>query len=287
MALGPISSWKAEGGKVEVVTDFLFLGSKITMDIDCSHEIRIRLLLGSKAMKYLDSVLKTRHCFADKSPYSQGSGLPSDHVRLWELDCKEGRMSKNWCLRTVVLEKTPESPLDSQEIKPVSFKGNQLWKLIGRTDAEVEAPVFWSFDMNSWLIGKVPDAGKDQGQKDKRASEDEMTVWHHWCNGHELGQTLGDGEGGGGLVCCSPWGRKELDTIGWLNNSSNNKTQFSKVDKVLAVFHRWGNWVFTFLTGFLSGCSSLSWLSWLSLLGGCWFSKLLQGYGKWNGNRAN
>ena len=82
MALGPISSWKAEGGKVEVVTDFLFLGSKITMDIDCSHEIRIRLLLGRKAMKYLDSVLKTRHCFADKSPYSQGSGLPSDHVQL-------------------------------------------------------------------------------------------------------------------------------------------------------------------------------------------------------------
>ena len=81
MALGPISSWKAEGGKVEVVTDFL-LGSKITMDIDCSHEIRILLLLGRKAMKNLDSVLKTRHYFADKSPYSQGSGLPSDHVRL-------------------------------------------------------------------------------------------------------------------------------------------------------------------------------------------------------------
>ena len=167
MALGPISSWKAEGGKVEVVTDFL-LGSKITMDIHCSHEIRIWLLLGRKAMKNLDSVLKTRHYFADKSPYSQGSGLPSDHVRLWELDCKEGRMSKNWCLWTVVLEKTSESPLDSQEIKPDSFKGNQLWKLIRRIDAEVEAPVFWSFDMNSWLIGKVPDAGKDRGHQRMR-----------------------------------------------------------------------------------------------------------------------
>ena len=169
------------------------------------------------------SVEKQRHHSADKGPYSQGSGLPSDHVRLWELDCKEGKMSKNWCLYPVVLEKTPESLLDSQDIKPVSFKGNRLWKLIGRTDAEVEAPVFWSFDVNRWLIGKVPDAGKDWGQKDKRASEDEMTVWHHWCNGHEPGQTLGDGEGQGGLVCCSPWGHKELDTIGWLNNSNNNK----------------------------------------------------------------
>ena len=73
----------------------------------------------------------------------------------------------------------------------------------------------------SWLLEKVPDAGKDWGQKEKRASEDEMAGWHHWCNGHELGQTLGDGEGQGGLACCSPWGHKELDSTGQLadNNS--------------------------------------------------------------------
>ena len=111
---------------------------------------------------------KQRHYFANEGPYSQGYGLPSGHIWLWDLDCKEGRMPKNWCLRTVVLEKTPQSPLDSKEIKPVNLKGNQPWILIGRTDAEAEAPVFWSSDMNSHLFGKVPDAGKDWEQREKR-----------------------------------------------------------------------------------------------------------------------
>ena len=96
------------------------------------------------------------------------------------------------------------SPVDSKIIKPVNLKGRQPWELTGRTEAE--APGFWSPDVNSWLIGKVPDAGKDWGQKEKRVSEDEMAGQHHWCTGHELGQTLGDGEGQGGLTCCSPWG---------------------------------------------------------------------------------
>ena len=113
-------------------------------------------------------------------------------------------MPKSWCLRTVVLE-TPEGPLDSKEIKPINLKGNQPWILVGNTDIEAETPVRWSFDVNNWLIGKVPDLGKDWGQKEKRVSEDEMPGWHHWCNGHELGKTLGDGEGQGGLACCSPW----------------------------------------------------------------------------------
>ena len=129
--------------------------------------------------------------------------------------------AKNWCLWTVLLEKTPESPLD-RKIKPVNLKGNQSWILTGRTDAE--APVFWSSDVNSWLIGKVSDAGKDWGQKEKRASEDEMAVWHHWCNRHEVGQTLGDDEGQWGLACCSPWGHKDLDMTVWLSNGNNNIT---------------------------------------------------------------
>ena len=187
MASSPITSWQIEGEKVEVVTDFLFLGSKITANGDCSHEIRRWLLLSWKAMTNLDSVLKSRDITLPANVYSQGYGLPSGHVWLWELDCKEGRASKNWCLRTVVLEKTLESPLDSKEIKPVNLKGNQPWILFGRTDAEAEAPVFWSPDANSWFIGKVPDAGKDWGQKEKRASEDEMAGWLHQCNGHELG----------------------------------------------------------------------------------------------------
>ena len=106
-------------------------------------------------------------------------------------------MPKNWGLWTVLLEKTPESPLDSKDIKLVNVNGNQPWILSGRTDAEAEAPVFWWSDVNSQLIGKIPDASKDWGQKEKRVSEDEMIEWHHRCNGHELGQTLGDGEGRG------------------------------------------------------------------------------------------
>ena len=140
----------------------------------------------------------------------------SGHVWLWELDHKEDRTPKNWCLRTVVLEKTSESPLDSKEIKTVNLKRDQPWIFTGKTDAE--APVFWSSAVNRQLIGKVPDAGKEWGQK-KRASEHEMAGQHHWCSEHELGQILGDGEGQGGLACCSSWGLKESDTTGWLNNS--------------------------------------------------------------------
>ena len=89
------------------------------------------------------------------------------------------------------------------------------------TEAEVtkaEVPILWLPDANSWLTGKVPDAGKDWGKKEKRASETETTGWHHWCNGHELGQNSGDGEGQGGLACYSPWDCKKLDTTGQLNN---------------------------------------------------------------------
>ena len=93
---------------------------------------------------------------------------------MWELDHKESWAPKNWCLWTVVLEKTPESPLDNKEIKPVNPKGNQPWIFIGQTDAEAEAPILWPLDEKSWLIGKDPDSGKDWGQEDKRVTEDEM-----------------------------------------------------------------------------------------------------------------
>ena len=202
--------------KVEVVTDFLFLGSKITAH---GHEIRRQLLLGKKAITDLESVLKSRYYCADRGPDSQRYGLPSGHLWLWELDYEEGRSPKNWCLQTVVLENTPESSLDRKEIKPVNLKENQPWILIGRTDAE--APGFWSSDASSSFFGKAPNVGKDWRQN-KRVSEDEMAGWRHQGNGHELGQTLGDGEGQRGLVCCSPWGLKESDMTGQLNNNNNH-----------------------------------------------------------------
>ena len=171
MTPGPITSWQIEGEKVEVGRDFLFLGSKITLKGDCSYEIRRWLLLGRKAVtnQLKQSVEKQRHYSAHEGPYSQGYGLPRGYILLWVLDHKEGRTPKNWCLSTVVLEKTPEGPLDSKEIKPVSLRGNQPWIFIGRTDAEAEAPVFWSSDANRQLIGnKSLMLGKTEGRRRRR-----------------------------------------------------------------------------------------------------------------------
>ena len=131
------------------------------------------------------------------------------HVWIWELDGKEGVTLKNWCLWIVVMEKTPESPLDSKEIKPVNPKGNQSWIFTGRTD--IEAPILWSPDAKCQLIGKDPDAGKNWRQKEKEEIENEIVGWHHRLNGPEFEPTPGDSEGQGSLVCCSPWGCKESD----------------------------------------------------------------------------
>ena len=124
---------------------------------------------------------------------------------MWELDHNKGWAPKNWCFWTVVLEKTLESPLDWKEIKPVNPKGNKPWIFIGRTDAETEAPISWPSDVKSQLTGKDPDAGKDWGQEEKGTTEDEMVGCHHWLNGHEFEQTLGNSEEQGSLVCCRPW----------------------------------------------------------------------------------
>ena len=136
---------------------------------------------------------------------------------MWELDYKERWAVKNWCFWTVVLEKTLEIPLDCKEIQPVHPKGNQSWIFIGRTDAEAETPIVWPPDAKNWVIGKDPDAGKDWRQEEKGTTENEMVGWHHWLDGHEFEQALGVGDDQGGLVCCSPWGLKELDTTEWLN----------------------------------------------------------------------
>ena len=147
--------------------DFIFWGSKITADSDCSHEIERRLLLGRKAMTNLDSILKSR----DSS--SQSYGFSSSHVWMWESEYKENWAPKTWCFWTVVFEKTLESLLDCKEIQPVHPKGNQSWVFTGGTDAET--PVHWPPDAKSWFIGKDPDAEKDWRQKEKG-----MTGWDGW-----------------------------------------------------------------------------------------------------------
>ena len=135
---------------------------------------------------------------------------------MWDLDHKEDWASKNLYFWTVVLE-TLESPLDSNEIKPVNTNGNQSWIFIGRTDAKAEAPILWPPDVKNWLIGKDPDAGKDWRQEEKGMIKDEMVEWHHQLNGYEFEQAPGVGDGQGSLECYSPWGHKELDTIETLN----------------------------------------------------------------------
>jgi len=119
-------------------------------------------------------------------------------------------------LLNLVLEKTLESPLDCKKIQPVHPKGNQSWIFIGRTDAEAEAPILWPPDVKKWLLGKDPDAGKDWRQE-KGTTEDKIVGWYHWCNGHEFEKDPGVGDGQGGLACCSPWGRKELNMTEQLN----------------------------------------------------------------------
>ena len=120
-------------------------------------------------------IQKQRRYFANRSPSSQSYAFSNSHVWMWELDYKESWALRNWCFWTVVLEKTPESPLDCKEIKPVHPKGNQSWIFIGRTDAEAETPILWPPDAKNWLIWKDPDAGKRL-----KAGEGDDRGWDGW-----------------------------------------------------------------------------------------------------------
>ena len=128
-------------------------------------------------------IKKQRPYLANKGPSSQSNGFSSSHLWMWELDHKESWAPNNWCLQTVVLKKTLESPLDSKEFKQVNPKGNQPWIFIGKTDAEAEATILWSPDVKSWFTGKDLDAEKDWRQEEKGMTEGEMVGWHH--HGHE------------------------------------------------------------------------------------------------------
>ena len=181
------------GAHKVLVRDFIFWGSKITADGDCSHEIKRCLLLGRKAMTNLDSILKSRDItLSTKVHLVKVIVFPvvcmyvCMYVWMWELDHKESWVPKNWCFLIVVLEKTLESPLDCKEIKPVHPKGDQSWIFVGRTDAEAEIPILWPPYAKNWLIGKDPDAGKDWRQEEKGTTEDQMIGWHHRSHGHKL-----------------------------------------------------------------------------------------------------
>ena len=162
MAYSPITSWHIDGETVETVTDFIFLGSKITADGDCSHEIQRHLLLGRKAMTNLDSILKSRDItLPTKVHLVKAMVFPivMDGCESWTI--KKAEHQRIDAFGTVVLEKTLESPLDCKDIKPVNPKGNQSWIFIVRTDVETDAPILWPPDTKTQFTGKAPDAGKD------------------------------------------------------------------------------------------------------------------------------
>jgi len=130
--------------------DFVVLGSKITADGDCSHEIKTLAPCKKSYDQPRQHIKKQRHFFANKGLSSQSYHFSSSHVWMWELDYKEGWAPRNWCFWTVVL-KTLESPLDSKESQPVHPKGNQSWIFMGRTEAEAETPILWPPDVKNWL----------------------------------------------------------------------------------------------------------------------------------------
>ena len=166
---------------IETVTDFILGGSKITVDGDCGHEIKRRLLLGRKVMTNLDSILK-----------SGDITLPTK-VRLVKAmvfpvimyGCESWTIKKAECWRVDAFELWFwRGLLRVPWTQPVHPKGDQSWMFTGRTDAEAETPILLPSDAKSWLIWKDPDAGKDWGQEEKGTTEDEMVGWHHWLNGH-------------------------------------------------------------------------------------------------------
>ena len=217
MESSPTTSWQIDGETMETVTDFIFLGSKITADGDYSQEIKLRLLPGRKATTNLDSILKSKEITLPTNIHIV-KAMAFPVVQKWEMDHKEGWAPKNWCFQIVVLEKTLESPLDGKEIKLVSCKGNQSWMFIGRTDAKVEAPILGHHINEELTQWKRPWCWTRLRQEKKGTTEDDLVGWHHQLNGHEFKQTLGDGEGQGSLECCSPRGHKESATTEQLNN---------------------------------------------------------------------
>ena len=209
MASGPITSWQIDGETVETVRDFIFLGSKITANGDCSHEIQRRLLLGRKAMTNLDRILKSRDItLPTKVHLVKAMVFPVVMYGCESQTIKKAEHQRIDAFWTVALEKTLESPLDCKDIKPVNPKGNQSWIFIRSTEVETDGPILWPSDTKTQFTEEDPDAGKDWRQEEKGTTDHKMVEWHHQLSEHEFQQTPGKSEGQGSLACCSLWGRR-------------------------------------------------------------------------------
>ena len=174
LAYGPITLCQIDGETMETTTGFIFLSSKITVDSDCDHQkIKRCLLFWRKPMTKLDSILKSRHYFANKGPCSQSFGFP---MVMYGCENWTIKKAEHWSIDIFELwywKRLLRVPMDCKEMKPVNSKGNQSWIFIGRKDAE--APILWPPDAKSLPIRKAPDAGKDWRQEEKL-----MTEWDSW-----------------------------------------------------------------------------------------------------------
>ena len=223
MASGPITSWQIVGETMERMTDFTFLGSKITADGDWSHEIKRHFLLGKTAMTNLDSILKCRDIIANKGLLAKVKAVvfPSSHVWVWTTKKAEHWKTDTfelWCWRSLL--GVPWTARRSKQSIPKDINPEySLEGLMLKLKLQYFGHLVWRADS----LEKNPDAGKDWRQEEKGAKVDEMVGWHHWLNGHESEKTHGGCEGQGSLVCWSPWGRKESDVTEQLNNNNKYK----------------------------------------------------------------
>ena len=207
--------WGKSGKKWQILISW---APKSLWMVTAAMKLR-HLLLERKAMT--DIVLKSRDHFANKGLYSQNYGFSSSHVRMWELDHKEGWALKNSCFWTVVLERTLESPLDCKEIKPVNPKGKQPWIFIRRTDAEAEAPILWPPDVRAESLGKTLMLGKTEGSR--RSRQQRM----RWLDGitDSMNMNLSKHQEiakDRGAWCAAVHGVSEWDMTWWLNNHINS-----------------------------------------------------------------
>ena len=217
MPSGPITSWQIDGERVETMTDFIFLGSKLTADGDWSHEIKRCLLLGRKVMTKLDSILKRRNITLPTMVHLvKAMVFPGVMYGYESWTIKKAEHRKLMLSNCVVGGDSWES-LRLQRDTPVHPKENQSGIFIGRTDAET--PILWLLDAKNWLFGKNPDAGKDRRREEKGTTEDDMVGWHHQLDGYEFEQAPGVGDAQGSLACWSPWSGKQSDMTKRLNGS--------------------------------------------------------------------
>ena len=227
MASGPIISWQIDGKTMETVTDFIYLGIKITADGDCSHEMKRCLLLGRKVMTNLDSILKARDIILlTKVHLVKAMVFPVFMYRCesWTLkkaECSRIDAFELWCWRrlwrgpwtarryiqSILMEISPEYSLEGLMLK-------------------LKLQFFVYLMKKNWLLGKDPDAGKDWRQKEKGTTEDETVGWHHRLDGHESEQAAGVDDGQGSLAYCSPWGSQKVVHT-WLSKNWTRTTKWS------------------------------------------------------------